>query len=125
MILLLQRDLPVDNGWVYLEIRTYRLKPGMLTEFVRLMGEEAVPLMAKQGITVVDYGASAVDDDGHEYAYLTRAFASLAERESQEEAFYAGDVWRHGPREAVIACIASYHTVVFEAADLLNGPFKR
>lgn len=91
----------------------------MLAEFVRLMGEEAVPVMAKQDMTVVDYGASAVDDDGHEYAYLIRAFASLTERESQEEAFYAGDEWRHGPREAIIACIASYHTVVFKATDEL------
>lgn len=116
---------------MFLEIRTYRLKPGTLVEFVRLMREESLPLHAKQGIMVVDHGASVVDDDGHEYAYLIRAFASLAERESQEEAFYAGDEWRSGPREAIIACIASYHTVVLEASDeairalQMAGPLER
>lgn len=105
-----------------LEIRTYRLKPGTAEEFVRLMREESLPLLAKAGIRVVAAGRSLVTEDGHDEAYLIRAFPSLAEREGQEAAFYGGSAWRDGPREAVLACIESYHTIVLEvAADAVDA----
>jgi hypothetical protein len=101
-----------------LEIRTYRLKPGTGHEFVRLMRDVSVPLLAKHGITVVDAGASLQAEDGREEAYLIRAFASVAEHERQEDAFYAGDDWRDGPREAILACIESYHSIVLDPGPL-------
>jgi hypothetical protein len=99
-----------------LEIRTYRLKPGTREEFVRVMREEAVPLLAKSGIDVVACGASLADEDGHEEAYLMRAFPSAQARETQEEAFYGGPEWRQGPREAIVSRIESYHTIVIETS---------
>ena len=108
-----------------LEIRTYRLKPGTTEEFVRVMREEAAPLLGRSGIRVVTAGASLVREDGHEEAYLIRAFPSLAVRDEQEAAFYASDAWRAGPRDAVLSRIESYHTVVLEtseaAGDVLAG----
>ncbi|SCG75845.1 NIPSNAP family protein [Micromonospora inositola] len=108
-----------------LEIRTYRLRPGTIDEFVRVMREEAAPLLASAGIRVVAAGPSLVREDGHEEAYLIRAFSSLAERDEREEAFYGGEAWRTGPREAILSRIESYHTVVLEtaeaAADVLGG----
>ncbi|WP_446219763.1 NIPSNAP family protein [Micromonospora sp. IBHARD004] len=100
-----------------LEIRTYRLKPGTIDEFVRLMRQEAAPLLARFGIRVVAAGASLVREDGHEEAYLIRAFPSLAVRDEREEAFYGSDAWRDGPREAILSRIESYHTVVLETAE--------
>lgn len=99
-----------------LEIRTYRLKPGTRDEFVRLMREDALPLLEQAGIDVVRSGPSLVDEDGHEEAVLIRAFASLAAHRQQEEAFYGSDAWRNGPREAILACIDSYHSVALEAS---------
>ena len=66
-----------------LEIRTYRLEPGTGDEFVRVMREESVPLLEESGIRVVDCGASLVAEDGHEEAYLIRAFASLEAHREQ------------------------------------------
>lgn len=100
-----------------LEIRTYRLRPGTVDEFVRLMREEAAPLLARFGIRVVAAGASLVREDGHEEAYLIRAFPSLTVRDEQEAAFYGSEAWRDGPRAAILSCIESYHTVVLETAD--------
>ena len=97
-----------------LEIRTYRLKPGTREEFVRLMREDAVPLLSRAGIDVVTCGGSLVNEDGHEEAYLIRAFGSLTEHHEQEKAFYASDAWRHGPREAIVSRIDSYHSIVLE-----------
>ncbi|WP_406043636.1 NIPSNAP family protein [Micromonospora sp. NBC_00898] len=100
-----------------LEIRTYRLKPATTDEFVRVMREEAAPLLGRFGIRVVAAGASLVREDGHEEAYLIRAFPSLAVRDEQEEAFYGSAAWREGPRDAILSRIESYHTVVLETAD--------
>lgn len=98
-----------------LEIRTYRLVPGTSGEFVRLMTEESLPLLADFGIRVVTCGTSLVSEDGHDEAYLIRAFDSLDQHHAQEEAFYSSTAWRDGPRVAVLACIESYHTVVLPA----------
>jgi hypothetical protein len=100
-----------------LEIRTYRLKPGTRDEFVRVMREESLPLLEKVGVAVVDCGASLVDEDGFEEAFLIRAFASVEERDRQEEAFYGSEEWRNGPREAIVSRIETYHTIVVEAAE--------
>jgi hypothetical protein len=100
-----------------MEIRTYRLRAGSREEFVRVMRAEAVPLLRRHGITVVDSGGSLVDEDGVEEAYLIRAFGSRADREEQEESFYSSDDWHSGPREAILSRIESYHTVVLEVSE--------
>lgn len=100
-----------------LEIRTYRLKPGTRAEFVRVMREESLPLGRRYGIDVVDYGASLVDEDGHEEAFLIRAFTSLETYRAQENAFYSSAEWRQGPREAIVSRIDAYHTVVIETTQ--------
>ncbi|WP_327365953.1 NIPSNAP family protein [Streptomyces sp. NBC_01217] len=106
-----------------LEIRTYRLKPGTRDEFVRVMRDESVPLLERAGIRVVDCGASLVAEDGHEEAYLIRAFASLDEHRRQEDAFYASEAWGHGPREAIVSRIDSYHTIVLDAPEEIAQTF--
>jgi len=110
---------------VILEIRTYRLKPGTGEEFVRVMQQESVPLLEKAGIRVVECGASLVAEGGHEEAYLIRAFASLAQHREQEDAFYGSDAWRHGPREAIVSRIDSYHTIVLDVPEDAAQAFRR
>ncbi|MFI6390744.1 NIPSNAP family protein [Nonomuraea sp. NPDC050540] len=100
-----------------LEFRTYRLKPGTRADFVHAMATLAVPLLRQYGIDVVDSGASLVDEDGHEEAYLIRAFASLEAHREQEEEFYGSDAWLKGPREEIISRIESYHSIVIEVPE--------
>ncbi len=95
-----------------LEIRTYKVLPDRLEEFLGAMAK-ARPLLDRYGIDVVATGPSVVPDDG-DHAYLMRAFASIGERDRQEEDFYGSDDWRTGPRDAVLAPIDSYHTVVLD-----------
>jgi len=103
---------------VILEARTYRLRRGTTEEFVRLMGGESAELLERHGIRVVACGASLVPEaEGVEEAYLIRAFASLEERERQESSFYSSAEWTDGPRETVLACIESYHTVVLDVSE--------
>jgi hypothetical protein len=106
-----------------IEIRTYRLHPGKGAEFVRIMREESLPMLASAGVRVLAAGQSLVAEDEHEEAYLIRAFDSLADRDRQETEFYGSNAWRNGPREAIISRIVQYHTIVIEAPDRLADEF--
>jgi ketosteroid isomerase-like protein len=97
-----------------LEIRSYNLKPGTRERFHALAEREAIPMLRRWKIDVVAYGPSRHDADTY---YLMRAFPSVGERQRMEDAFYGSDEWRQGPREAVLAAIESYTTVVIEVDD--------
>jgi hypothetical protein len=91
------------------EIRSYNLKAETRQQFHRRFVEQSLPLLRRHGVDVVAYGASL---DGADSYFLIRAFASLAKRRSSEDAFYGSDEWRAGLRDAVMADIESYTTVV-------------
>ena len=95
----------------FVEIRSYNLKPGTREEFQRLFLEAAMPLLQRWHVDVVAYGPSLHDENSY---YLMRRFDSLAHREQSEDAFYASDEWRKGPRESILALIENYTEVVLE-----------
>jgi ketosteroid isomerase-like protein len=113
--LLMGSAIPAEDavGPRVVEIRSYNLKPGSRDRFHTLV-EQTLPLLRRAGIDVVAYGPSPHDRDSY---YLMRSFPSVEERARSEDAFYGSDEWRHGPREAVFACIESYATVVIGVDD--------
>jgi ketosteroid isomerase-like protein len=46
-----------------------------------------------------------------------RASATIEDRQRSEDAFYGSDEWKNGPREAILADIASYTTIVVQVDD--------
>ena len=96
------------------EIRSYNLKPGTREEFHRLFLDEADPLLKRWNIDVIADGPSLHDQDTY---YLMRRYDSLAQREESENASYGSEVWRQGPREAIIALIESYTEIVLEVDE--------
>ena len=98
-----------------IEIRSLNLKPGARNEFHRLYVEEALPRLKRWNFDVVAHGPSLHDENTY---YVIRCYDSLAQREQIEEAYYASDDWRKGPREAIMALIESYTDVVFEVDEV-------
>lgn len=98
-----------------LEIRTYRIADGMLDEFGRRV-TAVMPMLEPYGVHVVGHGPSLRDEEGQHYV-LVRSFATLEERDAQEEAFYGGDEWRAGPRQGILEFIEGIHTVVLRVSD--------
>ena len=96
-----------------LEVRSYVVKPGMAAQFTRVMHEQSLPLLKAAGTEVVAFNASLHADGSF---MLVRAYRDLPNRAESQEAFYASDAWRDGPRQAVLACIETYTTVVVDAA---------
>ena len=101
------------------EIRSYNLKAGTRDRFHQRFVREALPMLRRWKADVVAYGPSLHDSDSY---YLMRAYAILEDRQRSEDAFYGSDEWRQGPREAILADIASYTTVVMRVDDaVLRG----
>jgi hypothetical protein len=96
---------------LFVDFRSYALKPGRAGEFDRLMRTQALPLLHKWGFDVVAQGLSA---DGDDRAYLVRAYRDLTHREASEDIFYGSIEWLDGPREAILDCIEDYASVVLE-----------
>ena len=75
------------------------------------MQNTAMPMLARWGMDVVAHGPSPHEADGY---YLIRSFASLAEMQAEEDAFYGSDEWRSGPRETIVSKIESMTSTVLE-----------
>jgi ketosteroid isomerase-like protein len=104
------------------EIRSYNLKPGTRDRFHQRFLSEALPMLERFKVDVVGYGPSLHDADSY---YLMRSFASIEERERSEDAFYGSEEWRLGPREAVLADIDSYTTLVVRLDDATLAGLRR
>src|SRR5215207_5175734 len=98
-----------------IEIRSLNLKPGTREEFHRLYIEEALPLLQRWNFDVVAHGPSLHDENTY---YVIRRFDSRAQRDEMEDAYYASDDWRQGPREAMLALIENYMDVVLELDEV-------
>ena len=99
----------------FIEIRSLNLKPGKREEFHRLYIEEALPLLKRWNYDVVAHGPSLHDENTY---YVIRRYDSLAQREQMEDAYYASDDWRKGPREAMLALIENYTDLVLEVDEV-------
>ena len=100
---------------LFIEIRTLTLKPNSREEFQRLYIEEALPRLQHWKFDVVAHGPSLHDENTY---YVIRRYDSLAQREEMEDAYYASDDWRKGPREAMLTLIESYVDAMFEVDEV-------
>jgi len=99
----------------FVEFRSLNLKPNTRNEFHRLYIEEALPLLQRWNFDVVAYGPSLHDENSY---YVIRRFESLSQREQMEDAYYASDDWRRGPRERILALIEYYTDIVIELDEI-------
>lgn len=84
------------------EIRSYKLKPGTGAEFHELVANQSVPLLLAAHMDVVAFGQSLHDADSY---CLIRSYENMEHLNASQESFYSSNVWRQGPREAIISLI--------------------
>jgi hypothetical protein len=106
----------------FVEIRSLSLKPGRREEFHRLYTERSLPLLKRWNFDVVAHGPSLHDENSY---YVIRRFDSLVQREQSEDAYYASDDWRQGPREAMLALIENYMDIVLELDEVTVQGMRR
>lgn len=106
----------------FIEIRILNLKPGTREEFRRLYIGKALPLLKRWNFDVVAHGPSLHNENTY---YVIRRYDSLARRDEMEDAYYASDDWRLGPREAMLALIESYVDIVLELDEVTVQGLRR
>lgn len=106
----------------FVEIRSLNLKPGRPEEFHQLYIEEALPLLQRWNFDVVTHGPSLHDENSY---YVIRRYDTLVQRDEMEDAYYASDVWRQGPRERILALIESYTDIVLELDEATVQGLRR
>lgn len=105
-----------------IEIRTYPLHDRAAKRFHQTMQQHVLVLLRASGTDVL----AAMPSLEEPCCYmLVRSYASRAQREASQAAFYGSDSWISGARETTMACIASYHTMVIEAQSALRESMRR
>jgi hypothetical protein len=81
----------------FYELRQYKVLPGKINEWVKIMEEEIIPFQVSKGMVIC--GSFRGETDDSVYVWLRR-FESEAEREALYKAVYESDHWKTkiGPR---------------------------
>jgi hypothetical protein len=95
-----------------LDIRVYKLKPGVADAFAARFSEQVGPMLERYHIKVVHFGQSMIDPDSF---CLIRRFGSIEEREARLSEFYGSEEWVRNHDDAVMAMIDNYHVCVVDA----------
>jgi NIPSNAP protein len=117
-----QGDKPAAAAAKVVELRSYNLKPGTRDRFHKLFLAQALPMLNRWKVDVVGYGPSLHDSDSY---FLMRAFPSVEERQKSEDVFYGSEEWKQGPREAILADIVSYTTIVMQVDEPTLAGLRR
>jgi hypothetical protein len=86
----------------FYELRQYKVLPGKMDEWVKIMEEEIIPFQASQGMVVT--GSYRGETDASVYVWMRR-FESEAEREAQYKAVYESDFWKTKIAPRVPECL--------------------
>ena len=81
----------------FYELRQYKVLPGKMDEWVKVMEQEIIPFQVSKGMVITASFRGEKDDSV--YVWMRR-FESEAEREALYKAVYESDYWKKemGPR---------------------------
>jgi hypothetical protein len=100
-----------------IEMRTYKIKPGLRAQFLEIFESKSVPAHQKIGMKIVGPFLSVEDDDTF---FFMRAFPDLESREPMKAQFYEGKLWREELEEKLMPMIDRYDVVVVDAPSGLG-----
>ncbi len=86
----------------FYELRQYKVLPGKIDEWVKIMEEEIIPFQVSKGMVIT--GSYRGETDGSVYVWMRR-FESEAERERLYKAVYDSDYWKTKIAPRVPACL--------------------
>jgi hypothetical protein len=105
------------------EVRSYRIKPGLREEFIRFFETRAIPALRAHGMRVV--GPFLDLENPNKFAWL-RTFPSLEERDRLKTAFYEGDLWKDELEAIAMPMLESYDVILCETSQgcVFDQPFE-
>ncbi len=76
----------------FYELRQYKVKPGKMAEWLKVMEEEIIPFQISKGMVIT--GSYQGEEDDSVYIWMRR-FESEAAREKLYEAVYQSNFWKN------------------------------
>ncbi len=76
----------------FYELRQYKVRPGKMDEWLKVMEEEIIPFQVSKGMVIT--GSYRGEEDDSVYVWMRR-FNSEEEREQLYEAVYQSDYWKN------------------------------
>jgi hypothetical protein len=93
----------------FYELRQYKVRPGKMDEWVKIMEEEIIPFGISKGMVVC--GSFRGERDGSVYVWLRR-FDSEAQRGALYKAVYESDYWKNQLAPRVPDCLDREESVI-------------
>ncbi|HEV8659829.1 MAG TPA: NIPSNAP family protein [Thermoanaerobaculia bacterium] len=93
------------------EVRTYKIKPGLRDDFIRFFETQAVPALLSHGMKIL---GPLVDLENADTFVFLRGFPSLQARDEMKTAFYEGDLWKNELESIAMPMLDSYQVVLAE-----------
>src|SRR4030081_2762681 len=75
----------------FYELRQYKVRPGKIDEWVKIMEEEIIPFQISKGMVICGSYRGETDDSIY---FWIRRFESEAQREQQYKDVYESDYWK-------------------------------
>jgi hypothetical protein len=97
-----------------IEMRTYRTKPGMRDEFLRIFRSKSVPAHLDIGMKILGPFLSVDDADTF---FFMRGFPDHPSREPMKAKFYEGELWKNELQGVLMPMLEKYDVVLVEDPD--------
>jgi hypothetical protein len=94
-----------------IEMRTYKLKPGVRARFLEIFRSKSMPKHAELGMKILGPFLSVEDPDTF---FFMRGFPDLAAREPMKALFYEGELWKGELENIMMPMIEKYEVVVVD-----------
>jgi hypothetical protein len=91
------------------EVRTYKIKPGLRERFLDFFETQSVPALRAEGMRVL---GPLVDLENPDVFVWLRAFPSLEERDRMKNAFYEGQKWKTELEAIAMPMLDNYSVVL-------------
>jgi hypothetical protein len=86
----------------FYELRQYKVQPGKMNEWLKIMEEEIIPFQVSKGMVIC--GSFRGETDDSVYVWLRR-FESEAQREALYKAVYDSEHWKNNIAPRVPNCL--------------------
>jgi hypothetical protein len=97
-----------------IEMRTYKVKPGLRDRFIEIFRTRSMPAHAEIGMKILGPFLSLEDPDTF---FFMRGFPDLASREPMKAKFYEGDLWKRELEDVLLPMIDHYDVVLVDDPD--------
>jgi hypothetical protein len=94
-----------------IEMRTYKTKSGMRSQFLEIFRSKSVPAHKLIGMKILGPFLSVEDADTF---FFMRGFPDLASREPMKANFYEGELWKTELEHVLMPMLEKYEVVLVD-----------